>query len=95
MPKVADTGTLDVSVSAWLEELASIGRHNDEGHTARELADLAGVTVKSILMRLQKANAAGRLVVGTRTTYRIDRRPTTTPVYRVTTPQPSRRKEKR
>lgn len=80
---IADSGTMPVSVAAWLDELATLSRKNDAGHTCAELAEMAGVNVKTMRERLQKAAAAGRLVAGKRTARYIDGREAGVPVYRV------------
>lgn len=85
---IPDTGTLQVNVGAWLDELAALGKRNDEGHTLRELCDLAGLSNRTMEQRLRRAQEAGRLVVGRRTVPRIDGIPTQVPVYRVLPARP-------
>lgn len=90
--KVADSGTLAVDVNAWLEELVALGRRNDEGSTAVELADSARCSVKLMLVRLRHAKAMGRLEVGFRSTSRLDGRALQVPVYRVLPPPKGKRR---
>jgi hypothetical protein len=81
--KIPDSDTLPVNVNAWLDELAALGRKNDEGNTCAELAEAAGVSIALMRRRLQRAHALGRLVCGKRTANYIDGRQAAVPVYRV------------
>lgn len=86
MGRIPDSSTLPVDVGAWLDELVALGKKNDAGHTAKELAAAAGCSVKTMLVRLQQAQSLGRLAVGQRSVIRLDGRPMQAPVYRVTPP---------
>lgn len=76
----------EITVNEWLDELVALGKRNDEGSTAKELADSAGCSVKIMLVRLGQAKSLGRLEVGFRTTSRLDGRSLQVPVYRVLPP---------
>jgi len=73
----------EITVNEWLAELAAFSVHDDEGRTAVELAEEAGVSVETLLKRLHKANDLGRLVVGKRRRKTLDGRVSHVPVYRV------------
>lgn len=81
--KVADSGELGVTLTDWLAELAAIGKKNDAGQSAKEMAAQAGMSVKRLLVLLNEAKAAGRLQTGWRTETRLDGKPFQAPVYRV------------
>lgn len=87
---IPDSGAVPVNVSAWLDELAALGKRNDEGHTMRELCELAGLSNRTMEQRLRRAQEAGRLFVGRRTVPRIDGIPAQVPVYRVLPARPGK-----
>lgn len=66
-----------------LAELHRASRHSDEGASAQEIAVELGLETRAVLRMLQRAYAAGRLVVGFRAGTRIDGRGKLTPVYRI------------
>lgn len=67
---------------AELERLQQQGRQ-DEGRTARELAEVWKCSTKLALIRLQRLAAEGRLAVGRRRGFRLDGTAYLTPVYRL------------
>ena len=95
MGRIPDSGTMPLDVSAWMDELASIGRRNDRGMTVPELSKAMGVSEKIVYRRLQEAAAAGRLVVGKRTSNNLIGRKINTPVYSIAPAETRRRKKGR
>ncbi len=68
----------------WLAELESaLQTRNDEGMTAKEIADRLHLNITSARKQLAAIAAQGRLIVGRRTITRIDGYRNTTPVYRI------------
>ncbi len=72
-------------LTAELQRLADEAVESDPGFTAQEIADAMGYSVKRVRQRvLRPLLNAGQLTRGERTIERIDGRPATVPVYRLT-----------
>lgn len=82
MKRVPDMAPMDLTVDAWLKELAESTRKNDAGYTAKEVAEVLGVSLLAARHMIGHAVAAGRVEVGSRTITRIDGKPSRAPVYR-------------
>lgn len=66
-----------------LADLHRASQHSDKGASAEEIAAELRLEVRTVLKMLQRARAAGRLLVGWRSGQRIDGRGKVTPVYRI------------
>lgn len=80
---IPDAAEMPLAIGTWLAELAEIGRKNDAGQSAKEMAAQAGMSVKRLLVLLNEAKTAGRLETGWRTQSRLDGIPYQVAVYRV------------
>ena len=84
--------SVDISVTEWMDELASAEKSDDEGRTAEEMAMAAGFNVQRVRKMLHAALEQGRLKRGVRQFTRIDGRQASIPVYRIL-PAPAKCKE--
>jgi predicted YcjX-like family ATPase len=74
-----------ITIEEWMGEMQRLADQKpaDVGHTAIELAAAWDVGLHVCRARLSALQRAGRLVVGTRKTTRLDGRPCTIPVYAI------------
>lgn len=56
---------------------------NDEGLTSEEIAELMGISRPIALQKLKPLAIAGKLIVGRKSSYRLDGVPCKIPVYRI------------
>jgi hypothetical protein len=73
-----------IHVDEWLKELEAFSKRSDEGHTAEEISENTGMTLRVVRERLKQVARLGRLRVGRRSSMTIDGRHTVVPVYLVT-----------
>jgi hypothetical protein len=73
----------EIREDEWLAELERLSRKNDKGQTASEIGAAIGRSTKTVRELLQRVKALGRLVIGERTSQRIDGRTATIPVYTI------------
>ena len=74
----------DLPYEAWKSEIEkAMSRAGDEGMTAKEVAKVLGLSVKSTLNRLHELNDRGKLLIGRRRTKNLSGMDTWTPVYRI------------
>lgn len=74
-----------LSEQQWLAELEAVAgsRRNDGGMSMDELAEAAGVSTRTMELRLKVASRKGMVRVGWRTGVSIIGRRTVTPVYTI------------
>ena len=72
-----------IEYEEWANELQSLQRKNDPGKTAREIAEVWGVSQRIAYERLGKLNRMGRIRMGHRMEARIDGKLFPMPVYTV------------
>jgi predicted YcjX-like family ATPase len=75
----------EITIEEWMGEMQRLADQKpaDVGHTAIELAAAWDVGLHVCRARLSALQRAGRLIVGTRKTTRLDGHPCTIPVYAI------------
>lgn len=72
-----------IEYEEWVKELNSLQRKNDPGKTAREIAEVWGVSQRIAYERLRRLNQMGRVRMGHRMEPRLDGKLFPMPVYTV------------
>ncbi len=76
-----------ITSTEWLAELQRLSERSDEGLTTLEWAEQMGVGLNCARQRLRAAQLSGWVIVGKRSTTRLDGKPTLIPVYRIVKPK--------